>query len=104
MVLAGSFAPIPQVSTHELLVFLLQVGVLLGAALVLGRLAVKLKLPAVPGELLAGAVVGPTLFGHLAPPAWRGAFPANARPGALFDALRPNGLPRLGRPPPSPLH
>ena len=90
MVLAGSFAPIPQVSAHDLLVFLLEVGVLLAAALVLGRLAAKLKLPAVAGELLAGVVVGPTLLGHLAPGAWRWLFPANT--GHMIDGLGQIGL------------
>lgn len=63
---AAAPAP-PSMSAHALLVFLLQVGLLLTAALLLGRLAVRLRLPAVAGELAAGLLFGPTVLGHLAP-------------------------------------
>jgi Kef-type K+ transport system membrane component KefB len=92
MVLANTFAPLPQVSAHELLVFLLQVGVLLTTALVLGRVAAKLTLPAVVGELLAGVLLGPTLFGHVAPHAWAWLFPQNAGQTHMIDGLGQLGL------------
>jgi Kef-type K+ transport system membrane component KefB len=92
MVLADTLAPIPQISAHELLVFLLQVSVLLVTALVLGRLAVRITLPAVVGELLAGVLVGPTLLGHLAPGAWQWLFPANAGQAHMTDGLAQFGL------------
>src|SRR5712691_1857692 len=60
-------APVQPLASHQLLVFILQVAVLLGLAFGLGRLAERLRLPAVVGELLAGVVLGPSLLGMLAP-------------------------------------
>jgi Kef-type K+ transport system membrane component KefB len=45
---------------------LLQIGVLLAAAFLLGRLAERIGLPATTGELAAGLVLGPSLLGHIA--------------------------------------
>ena len=92
MVLAADFAPLPQVSAHELLVFLVEVGVLLATALVLGRVAVKLTLPAIAGELLAGVLLGPTLLGHLAAGGWRWLFPSSAGQAHMIDGLGQIGL------------
>ncbi|MEU1725622.1 cation:proton antiporter [Nonomuraea sp. NPDC005692] len=52
---------------HELLVFMLQLGLLLGLAVLLGRLAVRLRMPAIVGELTVGVLLGPSLLNHLAP-------------------------------------
>ncbi len=65
MTLAAS--PVAPLGAHELLVFLLQIGVLLGTAVLLGRLAQRLGMPSVVGELCAGVVLGPSLLAHLAP-------------------------------------
>lgn len=59
--------PVAPLSAHELLVFLLQVGLLLSLALLLGRLAVRFGMPAVVGELSVGVLLGPSLLDHLAP-------------------------------------
>jgi K+:H+ antiporter len=67
MVLSATFVPSPQLPPHQLLVFLVQVGVLLLTALLLGRVAVRFRLPAVVGELTAGVLLGPSLLGHAAP-------------------------------------
>ncbi|MFF5302478.1 cation:proton antiporter [Streptomyces sp. NPDC013161] len=60
-----SAPPVPPIPAHSLLVFLLQVGLLLVLALLLGRAAARLGLPAVVGELCVGVVLGPTLLGHV---------------------------------------
>ncbi len=52
---------------HALLLFLLQFVLLLVVARTLGQVATRLGLPSVVGELLAGFLLGPTLFGNLAP-------------------------------------
>lgn len=65
MVLAT--APVPGISHDHLLVLLTQIGALLILATGLGRLALRLGLPAVVGELLAGMIVGPSLLGNVAP-------------------------------------
>nr|WP_232295530.1 cation:proton antiporter [Parafrankia sp. EUN1f] len=49
------------------MIFLLQLTLLLALALGLGRLAVRIGLPSVVGELLAGVLVGPSLLGDIAP-------------------------------------
>src|SRR2546430_2461916 len=58
--------PIPAIalSGPHLTTFLLQLGVLLGLALLLGRLAAWLRMPAIAGELLAGIILGPTVLGR----------------------------------------
>ncbi|MFI5916059.1 cation:proton antiporter [Dactylosporangium sp. NPDC051541] len=60
-------APVAPIDAHSLLVFLLQVTVLLGVALLLGRIATRFGMPAVIGELLAGVLLGPSLLEKVAP-------------------------------------
>ncbi|MEX0168490.1 cation:proton antiporter [Streptomyces sp. LMG1-1-1.1] len=62
-----AIAPVPGIDNHQMLVLLLQIGLLLGVATGLGRLAVRFGLPAVVGELTAGVLLGPSLLGNLAP-------------------------------------
>jgi Kef-type K+ transport system membrane component KefB len=59
--------PVPPLAGEVLLVFLAQVGILLALAVLLGRLAVRLGMPQIVGELCAGVLLGPSLLGHLAP-------------------------------------
>jgi Kef-type K+ transport system membrane component KefB/mannitol/fructose-specific phosphotransferase system IIA component (Ntr-type) len=51
----------------DILVFLLSLAVLLSAARFLGELAKRLGLPLIFGELASGILLGPTVFGRLAP-------------------------------------
>ncbi|MEU4832218.1 cation:proton antiporter [Streptosporangium sp. NPDC023615] len=60
-------APVAVIPAHNLLVLLLQLGVLLGLATVLGRLSVRFGLPALLGELTAGILIGPSLLANVAP-------------------------------------
>ncbi|UCF94062.1 MAG: cation:proton antiporter [Desulfobacterales bacterium] len=55
--------------------FYIQICVMLCVALVFGQLMRKLRQPAVVGELLGGIVLGPTVFGLLAPGAYHWLFP-----------------------------
>jgi Kef-type K+ transport system membrane component KefB/mannitol/fructose-specific phosphotransferase system IIA component (Ntr-type) len=59
----------------DVLVFLLSLAVLLSAARLLGELARRLGFPLVFGELASGIVLGPTLFGRVAPKAQHWLFP-----------------------------
>jgi Kef-type K+ transport system membrane component KefB len=79
--------PVPMLASHQLLVFLLQVALLLAAAAALGALATRLGLPAVAGELLAGVLIGPSLLGHLAPGLTSWLFPHTAAQAHLLDAV-----------------
>jgi Kef-type K+ transport system membrane component KefB len=58
---------IENVRSMETHTFFLHLLVILLTARVLAELAVRLKTPAVIGELLAGVVLGPSLFGWLEP-------------------------------------
>ena len=64
---AGLAAGPISIGAHQMLVFLLQIGVLLGTAVLLGRLAARFHLPPLVGELTAGVVLGPSLFGNVFP-------------------------------------
>jgi len=52
---------------HDLLVFWVQLAVLIGAARLLGTGARRIGLPSVVGELGAGVLLGPTVFGRVWP-------------------------------------
>ncbi|MFL6163964.1 MAG: cation:proton antiporter [Jatrophihabitantaceae bacterium] len=90
--LAARFTPLPQPTGHDLLVFLVQLSVLLGLALILGRLATKVGLPSVVGELLTGVLIGPSLLGHLAPQLWQWLFPARAAQTGMINAVAQVGV------------
>ncbi|WP_433206328.1 cation:proton antiporter [Dactylosporangium sp. CS-047395] len=85
-------SPLPSLAPHALLLFLLQVSVLLLVALALGRLAVRVKLPALVGELLTGVILGPSLLGAWSPGFLRWLFPADANQLHLVDAVGQVGV------------
>jgi Kef-type K+ transport system membrane component KefB/mannitol/fructose-specific phosphotransferase system IIA component (Ntr-type) len=58
----------------DVLVFLLSLAVLLSCARLFGELARRLGMPLVFGELASGIVLGPTIFGRLAPASQRWLF------------------------------
>ncbi len=72
---------------HAIFIFLLQFAVLLGAARLLGALALKLRQPSVLGELIAGVLLGPAVFGHFAPGAHGALFPPGATHENLLEML-----------------
>ncbi len=59
----SQFAPLDE---HQVLVFLIQIILLVGVARFLGAVMKRLNQPAVVGEILAGVVLGPSLFGLVA--------------------------------------
>ncbi len=61
-------------SEHEVLVFLVQLALLVGVARILGWMAKSINQPPVVGELLAGVLLGPTLFGRFAPESFEWVF------------------------------
>jgi Kef-type K+ transport system membrane component KefB len=84
--------PVAPISAHGMLLFLLQVGMLLTLALGLGRLAVRLRMPAVVGELTAGVLVGPSLLAHVAPDVSAWLLPRDAAQLNLVDAIGQFGV------------
>ncbi len=77
---------------HVVLVFLCQVLVLLVAAKALGWLLGLIGQPSVVGELLAGVLLGPSIFGRLAPDPSAWLFPNDEAQGAMLYALAWLGL------------
>ena len=80
-------APVPPIEAHSLLVFLLQIGLLLLLALLLGRLAVRWKMPAIVGELCAGVLLGPSLLQQAAPQVTSWLFPHTPAQFHMLDAI-----------------
>ena len=85
-------SPVAPIGTHATLIFLLQLGLLLGLALLLGRLAVRLRMPAVVGELTAGVLVGPSVLAHLSPALSGWLLPRDAEQLHLLDAVGQLGV------------
>ncbi|RPK83860.1 MULTISPECIES: cation:proton antiporter [Streptomyces] len=86
---AAVVVPIPH---DALTVLLLQIGVLLAAALLLGRLARRLGMPSIVGELTAGVLLGPSLLARVVPQAEQGLFPQDAAQMHLLDAVGQFGV------------
>jgi Kef-type K+ transport system membrane component KefB len=63
---------------HEIVIFFLQIAIMLGVALIFGQIFRRFHLPSVLGELIGGILLGPTLFGTVAPGAYNFIFPASA--------------------------
>jgi len=71
---------------------LLALSLLLAAAHGVGHLFVLLRQPRVIGEILGGILLGPTLFGLLAPDLQRAAFPATGSTAIILGAFYQLGL------------
>ncbi|MFL6160598.1 MAG: cation:proton antiporter [Jatrophihabitantaceae bacterium] len=89
---AATAAPVATLGGHQLLVFLLQIGLLLGAAVLLGSLATRCSLPAVVGELAAGVLLGPSLLHRLVPGLSGWLLPHNANQLHLLDGVGQLGV------------
>jgi len=74
-------------SHHEITMFLLAIAVLLGVARILGEIARVLHQPAVLGEILAGVLLGPTLFGRLYPELQASLFPLDGPQAVAMQGL-----------------
>ena len=85
-------APVPPIAAHSLLVLLAQLGVLMTVAILLGRLAVRVGMPPIVGELGAGVLLGPSLLGWVAPGLSGWLFPAVPEQVHLLDAVAQVGV------------
>ncbi|MEU8259823.1 cation:proton antiporter [Micromonospora sp. NPDC048999] len=84
--------PPPSLTANQTLTFLLGLALLLGTAVVLGRLAERIGMPAIVGELLTGVILGPSLLGALAPGLTSRILPATATQMHLLDAVGQVGV------------
>lgn len=89
MMLSAPVAPMPA---HQLLLLLLQLGLLLLLALLLGRLGMLIGMPAVVGELCAGVLVGPSVLDHVAPAFAEWLLPKDVAQFHLLDAVGQLGV------------
>ena len=72
---------------HELLLVLVQLSLLLLVARGLGELMRRINLPPVVGELLAGVLLGPSLFGWLFPDLQAHIFPQSQEQSNLLSVV-----------------
>ncbi|ORT93561.1 sodium:proton exchanger [Frankia casuarinae] len=87
-----STRPVPSIPPHSLLLFLLQLAMLLSLAILLGRVAVRLRMPAIVGELCVGVLLGPSLLGTLWPTFSDWFLPRDAAQFHLLDAVGQLGV------------
>ncbi|ERJ72240.1 transporter, CPA2 family [Porphyromonas sp. oral taxon 278 str. W7784] len=82
MTLRGAFADFQTSVSHHadstIGVLLLQILIILIAARAMGWLFRKIHQPAVIGEIVAGILLGPSLFGRVAPETFEALFPASS--------------------------
>jgi len=76
-----------QLTAHDITVLFLSLGIILGAARLMGELVQRLHQPAVLGELLAGVLLGPTVLGAIAPEFSAFLFPAQGPSAVALNAI-----------------
>lgn len=76
-----------HITESHILLFLLQVLVLLGCARTLSVLCESIKIPSIAGEILAGVLLGPTLFGRLAPTIQGWLFPGDLTQSTMLETV-----------------
>lgn len=76
-----------MLTSHEITVLFLSLGVLLATARILGEIARKLNQPTVLGELTAGILLGPTVLGQFAPQLVSTIFPHEGNVAVALQAM-----------------
>jgi Kef-type K+ transport system membrane component KefB/nucleotide-binding universal stress UspA family protein len=84
--------PLPPLPGHAIFLLLIQLALLLVVARAGAELAKRAGLPAVVGELMAGIVLGPSLFGRYAPAAFALIFPRDALQFHLLEMMGTLGM------------
>ncbi len=85
-------AAVPSIPGHAVFLLLIQLALLLIVARLGAALARLVGLPAVVGELAAGIVLGPTVFGHYAPDAFTALFPQTPEQFHLLETVGVLGI------------
>ena len=75
------------ITEHNLTLFLIQFGLLLGICKIAGYFFEKLKQSSVTAELLVGIILGPTILGKLAPGIHAGLFPDNQVQRSMLETI-----------------
>jgi len=89
---AAALAAEPGQQGPSQLLFVGQLAVLLLWGRVIGELMLRLKQPAVMGQLIAGVLLGPSLFGWLLPDLQHALFPDRPEQKAMLDAISQVGI------------
>jgi len=76
----------------SIFLFLLQVAILLGLSRLFGELLRRRGQPAITGEILVGVLLGPAIFGRIAPEWQAWLFPGEAVQWTMLDSLAWLGL------------
>jgi Kef-type K+ transport system membrane component KefB/nucleotide-binding universal stress UspA family protein len=74
------------------LIFVAQLVVLIVVGRLLGEVMLRFKLPAVMGQLIAGLMLGPSLFGAVFPDWQHALFPAAKEQKAMLDGIAQFGI------------
>ncbi|MGM0442972.1 MAG: cation:proton antiporter [Fibrobacterota bacterium] len=83
----GTSSPAGGGITHQMMMLVIQIGIILFAARLGGSLFKRLRLPSVLGELVSGIIIGPYLLGGIAFPGFsEGFFPLNVSAGIPVSA------------------
>ncbi len=73
-------------------IFIAQILALLVVGRLLGEAMIRVGQPAVMGQLIAGLILGPSLFGLLLPDLQHALFPRTAEQKAMIDAISQTGI------------
>ena len=82
----------PAASGASEAVFIIQLVVLMLVGRLLGEVLLRLRQPAVMGQLMAGLVLGPSLLGALFPDLQHALFPASKEQKAMLDGMSQFGV------------
>ena len=76
-----------MLTSNNITIILLDIGLLLGFSRFLGEIARRYRQPMVVGEILAGIILGPTIFGALAPGIQHALFPLADNSFMVLDGI-----------------
>ena len=76
-----------HLAEHHILLFLIQLLILMGCARGAGALLRRFNQPSLPGEILVGLLLGPTVLGRFLPAVQQALFPSDAIQWAMLDTV-----------------
>ena len=72
---------------HDIVVLFLSIGIILLISRILAETGRRFGLPVVMGELIVGILLGPTVFGSLAPDLQQQLFPTSGSGAVALDGI-----------------
>jgi Kef-type K+ transport system membrane component KefB/nucleotide-binding universal stress UspA family protein len=92
LTVSGAGAEAHKAAHPSEFIFMVQIALLIAVGRGLGEIMQRIGQPSVIGELLAGLLLGPSLFGWLWPEAQRAIFPQTPEQKALIEGLAQFGI------------